>query len=137
MVLGQSKSKRVLISVAQSDTRHLNCLHRLGIILGITEWIEDYKKKLAPSQSPQTTPVEHTKVRRNSEITVWIRHIFNCCQAISLFFQSNLIDSQSSSLLAMNTSEDFEEEILDSISASSQQDTSLNQGNRKYYSSPL
>lgn len=37
----------------------------------------------------------------------------------------------------MNTSEDFEEEILDSISASSQQDTSLNQGNRKYYSSPL
>lgn len=37
----------------------------------------------------------------------------------------------------MNTSEDFEEDILDSSSASSQQDTSLNQGNWEYYSAPL
>uniref|UniRef100_A0A665WXC1 Wu:fj29h11 n=1 Tax=Echeneis naucrates TaxID=173247 RepID=A0A665WXC1_ECHNA len=50
-VLGQTKSKQVLITVAQSDPRHINCLHRLGILLGITDWIKDYQKRLIPSQS--------------------------------------------------------------------------------------
>lgn len=65
-VLGQAKSKQVLISVAQSDPRHMNCLHRLGILLGITEWVKDYQKKLNQPQSQNHThsaPVEQTKVR--------------------------------------------------------------------------
>lgn len=137
-VLGQSKSKRVLISLAQSDTRHLNCLHRLGIVLGIMDWVKDYQKKLEPSQSPHTALVEQAKVRIHLEITVWIGHFIYSCQDIFyfLFFQSNLIDSQSSSLSALNSTEDFEEDILDSSFASSQQDTSLHQGNYKFYSSP-
>uniref|UniRef100_A0A1A7X528 HTH OST-type domain-containing protein n=2 Tax=Iconisemion striatum TaxID=60296 RepID=A0A1A7X528_9TELE len=48
-VLGQAKSKEVLITVAQSDPKHLNCLHRLGILLGITDWLKDYQKKLNPA----------------------------------------------------------------------------------------
>ncbi|KAK7918618.1 hypothetical protein WMY93_009902 [Mugilogobius chulae] len=47
-VLGQTRSKEVLMSVAQSNPQHLNCLHRLGILLGITDWIKDYHKKLSP-----------------------------------------------------------------------------------------
>lgn len=50
-VLGQAKSKQVLISVAQSDSKQLNCLHQLGILLGITDWVKDYQKKLIPTQS--------------------------------------------------------------------------------------
>ncbi|XP_056911618.1 uncharacterized protein wu:fj29h11 isoform X2 [Takifugu flavidus] len=103
LVLGQSKSKRVLISVGQSDTRHLNCLHRLGIVLGITDWVKDYQKKLDPSQSPQMVPVEQAK--------------------------SYSIDSSSSSLSRLNSSEDFEEDILDRSFAFSQQDSSLHQAN--------
>lgn len=129
LVLGQSKSKRVLISVGQSDTRHLNCLHRLGIVLGITDWVKDYQKKLDPSQSPQMVPVEQAKVRTHSELTVWMRHLFNCCYALSFFFQSYSIDSSSSSLSRLNSSEDFEEDILDRSFAFSQQDSSLHQGN--------
>uniref|UniRef100_A0A3Q3K307 HTH OST-type domain-containing protein n=1 Tax=Monopterus albus TaxID=43700 RepID=A0A3Q3K307_MONAL len=68
-VLGQAKSKQVLITVAQSDLRHMNCLHRLGILLGITDWVKDYQKKLNPPQSqnysPYTAPVEQTKVILN------------------------------------------------------------------------
>lgn len=60
-VLGQAKSKQVLIRVAQFDTRHLNCLHRLGIVLGIMDWVKDYQKKLEPSQ--HTAPVEQERVR--------------------------------------------------------------------------
>uniref|UniRef100_A0A3Q2G8V1 Wu:fj29h11 n=1 Tax=Cyprinodon variegatus TaxID=28743 RepID=A0A3Q2G8V1_CYPVA len=44
-VLGQAKSKEVLITVAQSDPKHLNCLHQLGILLGITDWVKDYHRK--------------------------------------------------------------------------------------------
>ncbi|KAJ0016243.1 hypothetical protein NQD34_014533 [Periophthalmus magnuspinnatus] len=46
-VLGQTRSKEVLMSVAQSNPQHLNLLHRLGILLGITDWIKDYQKKLS------------------------------------------------------------------------------------------
>lgn len=88
LVLGQSKSKRVLISVSQSDTRHLNCLHRLGIVLGITDWVKDYQKKLDPSQSPQMVPVELAKVKTHSGLTVWMRHLFNCCYAPPFFSQT-------------------------------------------------
>lgn len=66
-VIGQAKSKQVLITVAQSDSKHMNCLHRLGILLGITDWVKDYQKKLNPPQSQNgnmhTAPVEPAKVR--------------------------------------------------------------------------
>ncbi|KAI3365403.1 hypothetical protein L3Q82_010485 [Scortum barcoo] len=99
-VLGQAKSKQVLITVAQSDPRHMNCLHRLGILLGITDWVKDYQKKLNPPRSQNyntyTMPVEQAK--------------------------SNLIDSESnSSLSASNMSEDeyFEDSIMENSFASS------------------
>uniref|UniRef100_A0A3Q3H2C9 Wu:fj29h11 n=1 Tax=Labrus bergylta TaxID=56723 RepID=A0A3Q3H2C9_9LABR len=52
-VLGQTKSKQVLITMAQSDPRHLNCLHRLGILLGVIEWSKDFQKKLNARQNPR------------------------------------------------------------------------------------
>nr|XP_046232573.1 protein NO VEIN isoform X2 [Scatophagus argus] len=108
-VLGHAKSKQVLIAVAQSDPKHMICLHRLGILLGITDWVRDYQKKLNPPQSQNgimhAAPAEHTK--------------------------SNLIDSKSSSLSALNMSEDeyLEDNILDSSFASSHLDQSLQQVN--------
>ncbi|KAM7382188.1 hypothetical protein PAMA_012854 [Pampus argenteus] len=108
-VLGQAKSKQVLIAVAQSDPKHVNCLHRLGILMGITEWIKDYQKKLTPPQiqnsSVHTAPVDQTK--------------------------SNLVDSESSSLSALNMSEDeyLEDNIMDTSFASSQLNQSLQQVN--------
>lgn len=61
---------------------------------------------------------------------------FSSLFSFFFFLQSNLIDSQSSSLSALNTSEDeyLEDNILDSSFASSQLDQSLHQGNWKYYS---
>ncbi|XP_028263346.1 uncharacterized protein LOC114437112 isoform X2 [Parambassis ranga] len=104
-VLGQAKSKQVLIAVAQSNTRHLNCLHRLGVLLGVTDWVKDYQKKLNPEQSQsyntQAAPMDQTK--------------------------SNLIDSVSSSLSALNVSEDEDvnENVMDCSFASSQLDENL------------
>ncbi|XP_046887908.1 protein NO VEIN [Hypomesus transpacificus] len=51
-VLGQAKSKSVLLRSARSDPRCLNRLHHLGIVLGITEWARDYQDKLTAPQSP-------------------------------------------------------------------------------------
>ncbi|XP_041818606.1 protein NO VEIN isoform X2 [Chelmon rostratus] len=108
-VIGQAKSKQVLITVAQSDSKHMNCLHRLGILLGITDWVKDYQKKLNPPQSQNgnmhTAPVEPAK--------------------------SNLIDSESSSLSALNMSEDeyLEDNIMDNSFASSHLNHSLQQVN--------
>ncbi|XP_041829730.1 protein NO VEIN isoform X2 [Melanotaenia boesemani] len=98
-VLGQAKSKQVLITVAQSDPKHLNCLHRLGILLGVTDWVKDYQKKLIPPQN-QSCNTHTDAVGHN---------------------RSNLIDSESSSLSALNTSEDefLEDDIMDSSSVSS------------------
>uniref|UniRef100_A0A3B4U8T9 Wu:fj29h11 n=1 Tax=Seriola dumerili TaxID=41447 RepID=A0A3B4U8T9_SERDU len=98
-VLGQAKSKQVLITVAQSDPRHMNCLHRLGILLGITDWIKDYQKKLNPPQS----------------------HAYSSHTA-----PFNLIDSESSSLSNLNTSED--EDVMDNGFVSSQLNQSPPQG---------
>lgn len=52
-----------------------------------------------------------------------------------VFVQSDLIDSESSSLSALNTSEDeyLEDNIMDSSVGSSQFEQSINQGNCKYY----
>lgn len=111
-VLGQAKSKQVLIAVAQSDPKHMNCLHHLGILLGITDWVKDYHKKLNPPQSQNyntyAAPVEQAK--------------------------SNLIDSDSSSLSAYNMSEDeyLEDNIMDSSFTSSQLNQSQQQVNGEY-----
>uniref|UniRef100_A0A8C8GLA8 HTH OST-type domain-containing protein n=1 Tax=Oncorhynchus tshawytscha TaxID=74940 RepID=A0A8C8GLA8_ONCTS len=80
---GQAKSKAVLLSTARSNLRHLNCLHQLGIVLGITDWVKDYHTKLSPPQNQdlnqsqnkaQTPPADQTKVRtgdyHNSQNTV-------------------------------------------------------------------
>ncbi|XP_029978405.1 protein NO VEIN isoform X2 [Sphaeramia orbicularis] len=94
-VLGQAKSKHVLITVAQSDPKHMNCLHRLGILLGITDWVKDYQKKLNPPQIQNgfTAPVEAAK--------------------------ANYVDSESSSLSALNMSEDEDPDIMNSSFSSS------------------
>ncbi|XP_054860684.1 uncharacterized protein wu:fj29h11 isoform X4 [Amphiprion ocellaris] len=108
-VLGQATSKEILITVARSDPRHMNCLHRLGILLGITDWVKDYQKKLNPPQSHDcntyTAPVDKVK--------------------------SNLIDSESSSLSALNMSEDeyLEDNGMNSSVASFQLNHSLQQVN--------
>ncbi|XP_056152733.1 uncharacterized protein LOC130127187 [Lampris incognitus] len=91
-VLGQAKSKAVLLGMARSDPRHLNYLHQLGILLGITEWTKDYHNKLTPPQSHDNllnASVDKTK--------------------------SNLEDSLSSSLSGLNLSEDenLEDATLD------------------------
>lgn len=71
-VLGQARSKKVLITVAQSDARHLSCLHRLGVLLGITDWVKDYQRKLNPSQShngiSHMAPLEQIKVGKNIDV---------------------------------------------------------------------
>uniref|UniRef100_A0A3P9IA30 Wu:fj29h11 n=1 Tax=Oryzias latipes TaxID=8090 RepID=A0A3P9IA30_ORYLA len=97
LVLGQAKSKQVLIRTAQSDLRHLNCLHRLGVLTGVTDWIRDYQNKLHPPQNHNISPG---------------------------FLQSNLADSNSSSLSALNASEheSAEEDVTDSSSSHSKLD---------------
>uniref|UniRef100_A0A8C5H5H6 Uncharacterized LOC114481634 n=1 Tax=Gouania willdenowi TaxID=441366 RepID=A0A8C5H5H6_GOUWI len=62
-VLGQAKSKVVLMTVAQSNPKQLNCLHRLGILLGISDWVKDYEKKLNPdvTYNSPPAPVEQPK----------------------------------------------------------------------------
>ncbi|XP_040922726.1 protein NO VEIN isoform X2 [Toxotes jaculatrix] len=110
-VLGQAKSKQVLITAAQSDPRHMNCLHRLGILLGITEWSKDYQKKLNPPESQNynmhTAPVERAK----SNLSV------------------SQSDSGSSIQSPPNMSEDefLEDNIMDNSFASSQLNQSLQQ----------
>lgn len=75
-VVGQAISKKVLLNVAQSDARHLSCLHRLGVVLGITEWVKDYQRKWNLPQSHSGVchfaPLEHIKVgkRQKSVITL-------------------------------------------------------------------
>ncbi|XP_029933405.1 protein NO VEIN isoform X2 [Myripristis murdjan] len=105
-VLGQAKSKQVLLTMAQSDPRHLNCLHRLGILLGITDWVKDYHNKLTPAQSKNymcPTPVDQIK--------------------------SNLVDSKSSSLSALNMSED--EDLEDTTMDLSFSSSNLNQNSHQ------
>lgn len=92
-------------------------------------------KKLSEKAGTITKPTHSScgkgQGQNTFRITVWMNHFVDSCQDIFCFsfFQSNLIDSQSSSLSSLNATEDFEEYILDRSFASSQQDTSLHQGN--------
>ncbi|XP_077359160.1 uncharacterized protein LOC144005104 isoform X2 [Festucalex cinctus] len=88
-VLGQTKSKLVLIAAAQSNLKHINCLHRLGILLGITEWVKDYQKKLTTSPQIQNGTFEPGPLHRAKVQT-----------------QSDAADSESSSLSGVNMSDD-------------------------------
>ncbi|XP_054612764.1 uncharacterized protein wu:fj29h11 isoform X2 [Dunckerocampus dactyliophorus] len=110
-VLGQTKSKQVLITVAQSSPRHMNCLHRLGILLGITEWVKDYQKKLTPSQC------------KNDNL-----YTGSFGQAM-VQTQSNL-DSESSSLLSLNFSEEeyLEDNTTDNSCTASHHNQNPEQG---------
>ncbi|XP_061665744.1 uncharacterized protein wu:fj29h11 isoform X2 [Syngnathoides biaculeatus] len=112
-VLGQTKSKLVLITVAQSNARHINCLHRLGILLGITEWVKDYEKKLTASEiqngSLYQGPFDQPKVQ----------------------IQSNVVDSGSVSLSGQDMSENdvLEDETTDSSLSSGHLNQNPQQGN--------
>ncbi|KAJ7984929.1 hypothetical protein DPEC_G00359850 [Dallia pectoralis] len=55
---GQAKSKAVLLSTARFNRRHQNCLHQLGIVLGITDWTKDYQSRL---KSPQNQPISQSQ----------------------------------------------------------------------------
>ncbi|XP_070708112.1 uncharacterized protein [Pempheris klunzingeri] len=108
-VLGQAKSKQVLIAVAQSDPKHMNCLHQLGLLLGITDWVKDYQKKLNPQQNQNCTMPPATMEQA----------------------KSNLIDFESSSLSALDMREDeyLEENGVDNSFASSHLSQNLDQVN--------
>lgn len=45
-VLGQVRSKTLLLDAARSHTRYLNKLHQMGLLLGITEWRSHFNDKL-------------------------------------------------------------------------------------------
>ncbi|GAA6104789.1 protein NO VEIN [Tachysurus ichikawai] len=55
-VLGQARSKAVLLEAAKSETKYLNKLHQLGILLGITEWVKDFHTKLILPLTPEVPP---------------------------------------------------------------------------------
>ncbi|XDV45221.1 hypothetical protein PO909_013352, partial [Leuciscus waleckii] len=52
-VLGQARSKALLLDAARSDTRHLIKLHQMGLLLGITEWRGDFNSKLVSPARPE------------------------------------------------------------------------------------
>ncbi|KAK7134163.1 hypothetical protein R3I93_017539 [Phoxinus phoxinus] len=52
-VLGQARSKALLLDVARSNTRHLSKLHQMGLLLGITEWRGDFNSRLASPARPE------------------------------------------------------------------------------------
>ncbi|XP_048467027.1 protein NO VEIN-like [Rhincodon typus] len=72
-VIGQSESKELLLQAARSSSMHLNRLHELGILLGITEWIRDYQTKLDPAKlvklaSKATKTVDSVSVSSRSSL---------------------------------------------------------------------
>uniref|UniRef100_A0A9J7XJU2 Wu:fj29h11 n=1 Tax=Cyprinus carpio carpio TaxID=630221 RepID=A0A9J7XJU2_CYPCA len=60
-VLGQTRSKTLLLDAARSHTRYLNKLHQMGLLLGITEWRSHFNDKLLLPAPPQL-PSEIKKV---------------------------------------------------------------------------
>ncbi len=60
-VLGQARSKTLLLDAARSHTRYLNKLHQMGLLLGITEWRSHFNDKLLLPATPQL-PSEIKKV---------------------------------------------------------------------------
>ncbi|XP_015211657.2 uncharacterized protein [Lepisosteus oculatus] len=61
-VLGQAKSKAVLLQAARSDRRYKNRLHQMGLLLGLTEWVKDFQTKLSSPQLP-VVPSKISKAR--------------------------------------------------------------------------
>lgn len=57
-VLGQARSKAALLLEASSP-QQLSCLHRLGLMLGVTEWSRDFEaKRTLPPTECLSRPVE-------------------------------------------------------------------------------
>uniref|UniRef100_A0A3Q2QWH8 Wu:fj29h11 n=1 Tax=Fundulus heteroclitus TaxID=8078 RepID=A0A3Q2QWH8_FUNHE len=113
-VLGQAKSKEVLITVAQADPKHLSCLHRLGILLGITDWVKDYQKKLTPPQS-QSNNVYAAARRDHAKVTV-STSLLSIAEPILFFFfipkDVPLVNGDQSRELDEQEDEEEEEEEL-------------------------
>lgn len=65
-MLGQARSKSVLLDAAKSETRYLNKLHQLGILLGITEWVKDFHTKHILPPPPEMP----SQVREKCSITL-------------------------------------------------------------------
>uniref|UniRef100_A0A4W4ERA0 HTH OST-type domain-containing protein n=1 Tax=Electrophorus electricus TaxID=8005 RepID=A0A4W4ERA0_ELEEL len=55
-VLGHAKSKSVLLEAARAESRYLSKLHRMGLLLGLTEWVRDFHGQLVPQLRPQLPP---------------------------------------------------------------------------------
>ncbi|XP_065109604.1 uncharacterized protein [Paramisgurnus dabryanus] len=91
-VLGQAKSKTLLLDAAQSNSRYLNKLHQMGLLLGITEWRTDFNNKLVLPVIPE----------------------------VPLPIQSVVEDSMSdmSSVLSLNLVDNEEETVLSTSSSS-------------------
>ncbi|KAM6951488.1 uncharacterized protein FYW47_015000 [Aplochiton taeniatus] len=87
-VLGQTKSKAVLLCTARSNYHYLNRVHHLGIVLGITDWVRDYHTKLSPPHQPPSSLTVRTEHRKLTPV-----------------------DSVSSSLSALNLTEDEDEDL--------------------------
>ncbi|KAJ8246365.1 hypothetical protein GJAV_G00266920 [Gymnothorax javanicus] len=52
-VLGQAKSKAILLQTARLDSHYRNRLHHMGLLLGMTEWVKDFQSKLSPPNRPE------------------------------------------------------------------------------------
>ncbi|XP_057182526.1 uncharacterized protein LOC130549349 isoform X2 [Triplophysa rosa] len=91
-VLGQAKSKTLLLDAAYSETRYLNKLHQMGLLLGITEWRTDFNNKLVLPAAPE----------------------------VPLLMKSVVEDSMSdmSSVLSLNEMDNEEETVLSTSSSS-------------------
>ncbi|XP_017542148.1 protein NO VEIN isoform X1 [Pygocentrus nattereri] len=95
-VIGQAKSKTILLDAAKSETRYLNKLHQMGILLGITEWARDFHTKLILPAPPEVPSHIATSVAADS------------------------LSDRSSSMLSLPDSEDLlEDSVLSAVSGSS------------------
>ncbi|XP_060717612.1 uncharacterized protein wu:fj29h11 [Tachysurus vachellii] len=104
-VLGQARSKAVLLEAAKSETKYLNKLHQLGILLGITEWVKDFHTKLILPLTPEVPPQNLPAVESS--------HIYLPADSMS----------DISSVLSLADGEDLlEDSVLSSASKSPQQD---------------
>ncbi|XP_051958401.1 uncharacterized protein wu:fj29h11 isoform X1 [Xyrauchen texanus] len=93
-VLGQAKSKTLLLDAARSETRHLNKLHQMGLLLGITEWRADFNNKLVLPTAPEV----HAQINK------------------SVVVEDSMSDM--SSVWSLNVSENEAETVLSTSSSS-------------------
>ncbi|XP_076856187.1 uncharacterized protein LOC143510575 isoform X2 [Brachyhypopomus gauderio] len=102
-VLGQAKSKSVLLEAARAETRYLNKLHQMGILLGLTEWVKDFHRQLVLPQPPDLSS-HMAKIR-----------------------EADSMSGRSSALSLVDSDDMLEESVLTAVpkSSCSQQGTSV------------